>query len=235
MHYTIYKFTNRANGKVYIGKTSTTPEKRALTHLKASKAKSPACIFHKAIKKYGFDQFEQTVLASTTSSVEINDLETMFIKQFDCCVLDSPDKGYNMTRGGDGFDSDVVRRNNLLRVADGTHPWAGERGSKLNTATQIKRVKAGTHHWVGEAGSAFASAEMKRRVENGTNAWAGELGSAHSKRVAAKCLEEGRHHSQKKLTCSHCGKVGAGNAMAKWHFARCRLIASSQSQPESLV
>jgi len=228
MKYTIYRCTNNVSGKVYIGKTTTSIKTRIRSHLKSANAKQPECIFHRAIKKYGIENFSIEEVVVTTDKTKIDDLERFYIVKNDCCILDGPDKGYNMTRGGDGFDSQTVRENNLKRVAEGTHPWAGERGSVQNSKTQKERIAKGTFHFQGEAGSKHSTALNLKRVAEGTNPWAGELGSAHSKKVAAKLLAEGRHHSQQKLTCPVCGKSGAGNALKRWHFSNCRQLKVEQ-------
>jgi hypothetical protein len=227
MNYTIYRCTNVINSKVYIGKTSTTPKQRFKGHLKDARTDNPECIFHRALKKHGPLNFIIETLATTANPGEIDLLEKKFIAENDCCILDGEHKGYNMTRGGDGFDSDTVSKNNRRRVADGTHPWAGERGSVQNSKTQQARIAKGTFHFQGAAGSAHSTALHLKHVAEGTNPWAGELGSAQSKAVAARLLAEGRHHSQQKLTCPNCGKVGAGNALKRWHFKNCRQTQSS--------
>jgi len=76
------------------------------------------------------------------------------------------------------------------RVENGTHPLAGEAGSKHATALARKRVENGTHPWAGEAGSRLASELNKKRVENGTNPLAGDAGS----RLARRRIENGTHN-----------------------------------------
>ena len=221
--YLIYKFKNMENGKVYIGWTSTSLARRTKAHIKESRRQEPPCIFHQALKKYGLSNFTFDVISTVDSADEAKKAEMHFIRIFDCCILDGPDKGYNMTRGGDGFDSDTVRKNNLKRVKEGTHPWAGERGSLLNSQTQKRLISEGRHHWAGAEGSKRATENLKRRNENGTNPWGGEKGSQFAKANAQRLKDEGRFHSQQKRTCPHCGKSGQGNSMLRWHFDHCKL------------
>ena len=51
----VYKFTNKVNGKIYIGKTINW--KRRMCKHKSS-AKKPKYYFGRALRKYGFDNFE---------------------------------------------------------------------------------------------------------------------------------------------------------------------------------
>lgn len=92
--YYIYKATNKINGKVYIGKTYDFL-KRKEEHLKDRRGNS---IFHRAIDKYGADNFEWEIVDSTTQSERINLLEKYYIQQYDSYKSN----GYNMTKGGDG-------------------------------------------------------------------------------------------------------------------------------------
>jgi len=93
----IYKILNPINGKVYIGQTCTTLEKRIKEHKWAAKKKSPYAI-HNAIRKYGMESFEVEILCHCLSK-EQTDLEE--IKAIS--VFNSKSRhGYNMTCGGEG-------------------------------------------------------------------------------------------------------------------------------------
>lgn len=236
--YSIYKFTNLVNGKIYIGK-SINPEKRKASHIKAAE-KGSNCIFHNAIRKYGIVNFSFEVIdASATNKYEHNILERYFISDYACCLLDGPDNGYNMTRGGDGgstVTSEVARTRNLARLKSGDHPFIGEHGSKMATARELAKVANGTHPFAGAAGTKM----QLDRVANGTNPWAGELGSAHSTKMANDRIAKGTHNwtgealkqdtvarmnagthpSQQKHICPRCGKHGLGNPMIG-HINRC--------------
>ena len=57
----IYGVRCRCNGKWYIGQT-VNYKRRKYNHLKNARHISDGCIFHAAIRKYGEDAFEWTVL-----------------------------------------------------------------------------------------------------------------------------------------------------------------------------
>lgn len=93
--YKIYKFTNKINGKAYIGVTNREFEVRKCEHVSFS-IKNPKFKFHRAIKKYGINNFKEEILISgIITKLEANNLEIKFIKEYDTYK-----NGYNMTQGG---------------------------------------------------------------------------------------------------------------------------------------
>ena len=102
----IYKITNLINGKIYVGK-SIDIQRRFRSHINESLDENKPSYhhaIHRAMRKYGSDNFSFDILEECTED-KLNEREIYWISFFDCCVLDSSDKGYNMTRGGDGSSS----------------------------------------------------------------------------------------------------------------------------------
>ena len=87
----IYKVTNKINGKVYIGQ-SVDIGRRWREHMTAK----DDIYFHKAIQKYGVDNFIWEVIEKCKKS-ELDEREIYWIEYYD-----SFNKGYNCTKGGDG-------------------------------------------------------------------------------------------------------------------------------------
>ena len=87
----IYKVTNKINGKVYIGQ-SVDIGRRWRQHMTAE----DDIYFHKAIQKYGVDNFIWEVIEKCKKS-ELDERESYWIEYYD-----SFNKGYNCTKGGDG-------------------------------------------------------------------------------------------------------------------------------------
>ena len=93
----IYKITNNLNGKIYIGKTLKTPEKRWREHVHDSKSSECANRpLYKAFQKYGIENFSLETIEQC-SSEEVNEKEKYWIEYFG-----SFKNGYNATLGGDG-------------------------------------------------------------------------------------------------------------------------------------
>ena len=94
----IYKFTNRINDKVYIGQTSNL-QTRLNSH--KSKALNTKNKFYNAVRKYGWENFELSILSTITANTKeelsalLDKLEIEYIKQYN-----SYKSGYNSTLGG---------------------------------------------------------------------------------------------------------------------------------------
>jgi group I intron endonuclease len=96
----IYVATNKINQKKYVGKTERSLEERKEQHRIVSNGKNPVQIISRAIKKYGFDNFEWEVVFQNegVTGKLLGRIEKEFIK-----VLNTKaPHGYNMTSGGDG-------------------------------------------------------------------------------------------------------------------------------------
>ena len=78
--YTIYKATNKLNGKVYIGFDSNWPQ-RMWYH--KSKYIHEDYKFYRALKKYGLNSFEWSVLyQSKERDYTLNFMESYFINEY---------------------------------------------------------------------------------------------------------------------------------------------------------
>jgi group I intron endonuclease len=93
----IYKFTNIVNGHSYIGQ-SRNIETRKKKHLQfAFNPNTPDYdgVFHRAIRKYGIENFQFEVLEECSCKC-LNDREKYYIQQYNTLVPN----GYNMVPGG---------------------------------------------------------------------------------------------------------------------------------------
>lgn len=87
----IYFFKNKINNKYYIGQ-SINIERRFNQHIHSNND----CYFHKALKKYGIDNFEFGILEYCGDN-ELNDKEKYYINLF---KSNNSLYGYNLTDGG---------------------------------------------------------------------------------------------------------------------------------------
>ena len=92
----IYKITNLLNGKCYIGQTKHSAQIRWKDHINGY---HPSSLIHKAITKYGVNNFSFEILCENVDVNKLNELEIQFISRFNS----KTPHGYNLTDGGDGF------------------------------------------------------------------------------------------------------------------------------------
>lgn len=105
----IYKITCKTTHKIYIGKSESTVLDRWKGHCRAAFLPSHSDYnfpFHRAIRKYGIEDFIIETIDESNNSEELKQKEIYWIEFYD-----SYNKGYNSTRGGDGnlkYDYDNI-------------------------------------------------------------------------------------------------------------------------------
>ena len=125
--YTIYKLTNKINGKTYIGYTTKTVEQRFNAHCR-SPADTHLC---RAIKKYGANNFIREILCwGEDDRAGLDIAEPLLIAHFK--------PKYNHTAGGDGGGHSLETRLKLSKK---------HTGKILSFATRIKMSKAAIRCW----------------------------------------------------------------------------------------
>lgn len=92
--YFVYAHINKINGKVYVG-ISYNP----LARWGKNGCNYDGGIFEKAIKKYGWDNFEHIILEKGVTIKQARALERAYIISLDAKVPN----GYNLTDGGEGM------------------------------------------------------------------------------------------------------------------------------------
>ncbi len=169
----IYKVTNKINGKIYIGQTTQELHCRWRDHCRGDKQRDS--YLHRAIKKYGIDNFiiEQIDMAGTLDGLNL--LEEMHIKKHGCL---SP-VGYNLLPGGNNRRAHQETRDKISQKLKGrkipnrwdkgrTGPHSDETKAKLSEALKGKAFSG--DRWTGgnrmprtDAQKAHLSAKIKGR------------------------------------------------------------------------
>jgi len=123
----IYKITNTVNGKIYVGKTTRTLERRWQEHRRASNDMP----ISRAIRKYGTENFKAAVIYHAMSEDDLNALEKRLISELQA---NNPSIGYNVTEGGDGFSGHTGK------------PHTAESRQKISQACRgLKRTETTKH------------------------------------------------------------------------------------------
>jgi len=126
MHY-LYKITNLINKKVYIGQ-SINPDYRWYQHCSYSRNNNKQKQYiHKAIAKYGSENFIFEVIAGSKTQENADEIEIILISQYDSR---NSYKGYNLKSGGSRGNhseetKEKIRQATIKQIAEKGHPAAG--------------------------------------------------------------------------------------------------------------
>lgn len=131
----VYSITNRINGKVYVGKANN-PAQRWRAH-KSRARLGGLCVIHRAIRKYGAENFDFQVVSGHTTEEDAYRAEADTIRSMRTTLAEG---GYNANAGGIGnmTPSDGVRQ----KVRDALL------GHIVTEATRekLRQARTGTQH-----------------------------------------------------------------------------------------
>ena len=197
------KYEQEKIKKYYIGQTSRTIEQRAGSqgsgYHKYDNNKNSK--FANAIRKWGWDSFEVTVLEENiTSQVKLNELEVYYIEKFD-----SYNNGYNSTLGGDGvtgckhtgmygkvFTDEHRKKLSLSHIGK-----PSVRKGSTHTEEAKAKIRQARKKQVGQNHPMYGkhhSEEIKRKIsESSKKMWQNE----EYKNKYIKILQENRHNFKK--------------------------------------
>lgn len=195
----IYIATNKVNGKQYVGKTTKGFKKRLINHLFF--AKRPKQYFHKALKKYGKENFEFEVIEYATE--ELNKHEIALIKELNC----KAPNGYNCTDGGDGA-------NNLTQEAL----------KKMSKTWFKKGISSGTP--IQKEQHLSIDTEFKKGIRSSITTEFSK-GSIPWNKGLDRCLNTGKTHFKKGFTPWNKGLKGLQVAWNKGTEGICKLNSGS--------
>lgn len=125
--YSVYKHTNKVNGKVYIGITCNKPEVRWGKNGIGYKRQ----LFWNAIQKYGWDNFAHEILFENLSESQAYQKEIELIALYDST---NREKGYNVALGG------VDGRTIPLKKAVYQYSYRGEFVRHYESTMEVERV-----------------------------------------------------------------------------------------------
>lgn len=209
----VYRAKNKINNKSYIGITTKTLEHRKITHQKAAKYVNRK--FYTTINKYGFDNFEWSVLEECNNVTELEQREQYYIEKYN-----SVNNGYNLTTGGEVAKEYSEESKQLMREARVEWHKSNRNGFKGKTHTDEVRKQI--------------SEKLKGRTSPNKDKGLSEIHKANLSKSQKEWLANNEHpnkgrtwkHSKKReyneVTCPNCGKVGKGPNMVRYHFQNCK-------------
>ena len=207
----IYKITNKINGKIYIGQTSSTTEERWKGHKYAWHSTRSCPTLYNAFDKYGIENFEIEEIEQCNTK-DLNEREIYWIKQYN-----SYEEGYNATVGGEGNRRlDYFLIYNLWDAGLTTGEIAQQIGAtKDGVAKALKgyknySIKESEHRRAKRKGLTVGKPIQQYTLE-------GEyITTFPNATVAAESLGKGRPESNNIRSCAHGRRKSAYGY--KWKF-----------------
>lgn len=138
MYGIIYKIENIINEKCYIGQTIQNLDKRKSQHI-CNANKGYNFTICNAIRKYGKENFNWTIIKECNNRKELDEKEKYYIEFFN-----SYKQGYNMTLGGDFnpmFDEEIKKRA-IKNIKKAMKKFTGVNNPMNNPGVREKHKKA---------------------------------------------------------------------------------------------
>jgi len=198
-NYTVYKHI-APNGKIYIGQTCQTPQKR---WGRGSGYKNNP-YFYNAIQKYEWDNFEHVIVATDLTKKEADYLEKYLIAFYETT---NPLKGYNLTKGGDGcvgFKMSEQSKQKISKANKG-RKMSDEQKVKLSEVLKGRVQSEETRRKISESNKGrVQSEETRHKISEARNNLSEETRKKLSKALKGhKASEE----TKKKLSDMRKGRV----------------------------
>lgn len=216
----IYKIINTVNGKIYIGKNSTSDPEYMGSGVVLFKAKS----------KYGIEAFEKVIIEDDIDSEEIlNEREIYWINKYNAT---NPKIGYNRAPGGEG----------------NTGKWNGDSLSDEHIAKISKAMKGREIKWADKISEARQNSESVKALYN-SQEWRNKISKTLSNKPKSKQhrenlskalkssdkFKESRSSNEFKEKCStwQKGKKRDKAYMEKWLETKAKNTRIKQEQDKN--
>lgn len=150
----VYKATNKINDKSYIGQTVHSLRQRKYQHDSTALSARDTTYFHRAIKKYGSENFSWEIIHDNISNIEeLNKLEIFYIGYYNTFK-----NGYNLTFGGSsisGFKHSKESKKKMSEAHKGEKScWYGRKHTEKSKRKMSEMRK----------GKKISDKEAKRRI-----------------------------------------------------------------------
>lgn len=138
----IYRAENKKNGKNYIGQTNKTLDYRKAQHVNSKNNKhTKNYVFSRAIKKYGVDGFNWSIIDTAKDQDELDRKEIHWIEYYDSMIDNK--NGYNMKGGGAGGLHSELTKYKISKAQKGelNHMY-GKKGSQNGASRRVIDVNS---------------------------------------------------------------------------------------------
>jgi len=210
----VYCIENKLNGKKYVGVTTKTIEERYEKHIQGSRSKGNKLDIQKAIKKYGKENFTIKEIDSASTYEEMMEKEKYWIIK-----LDTKNKGYNATDGGEGSLGKVLSDETLKKMSDSMKKLYQENPDQKKVISE--KTKEGMTRWWNGL-SEEEKEDYKKRCSKRPEGWVQPTGWTYTHSEEAKeAIRQANlnkvlsEETKKKVSKSRKGKgTGEKNSMA---------------------
>lgn len=195
MAYTVYKHTNKINGKVYIGITSRKPEERWENG--NGYYGQP---FYNAISKYGWDNFTHDILFEGLTEKEAKAKEIELIELYNSSKTEY---GYNASKGGESANGMKHSEETKRRISNSLKGRESPAKGKHWSEESKKKISGENSSWFGRKHTEETKEKMRNAYQYRIT---DETRKRMSKNRKGKLSGKDNPHS-KKVICINTGKI----------------------------
>jgi group I intron endonuclease len=187
----IYKIMNKSNNKIYIGQTTRNLNKRIYEYKKALNSESfYNKILQNSFKKYGWNNFEFTIIDTAISLFDLNEKEIYYINKYN-----SRDKnlGYNIELGGRNSipSEETIRKMSVAGI-----------GRKQSQEWIYKRIPLKGSKEALKHGRTKTEKQKKHLSDISPKYWSGKTRSKETiDKISTTKKKNGLNDLQKKILC----------------------------------
>jgi group I intron endonuclease len=230
MPFIVYQITNTANGKRYVGYTSSSLEERWAGHLKRARLNKRKTKFQNAILKYGADVFvkQELFFEDTLEGAKETEILT---------ILDRNTE-YNSTLGGDGTTghkvSDearaLIRKNTPVKRGEENPMFGRKRPDMAERNKSRKGIKNPNMARKGESNPMYGRSHSEATIQKMSSA---KIGMLFSEETKAKQSASAIARCQTKEGKANARSAGRKGAEARWAKHRAAKLAVQNSEVKS--
>lgn len=184
----IYLITCSISQKKYVGQTVLkNPFNRWTLHKSAARGNRTKQYLHKAIRKYGEENFSFEVLCSAYTKSELDSMEISYITSLNTL---SP-SGYNTASGGSGHSGEyTTERRQKISITSKGRRWSEEQKAQSSQ----RRLAKHSH----------CSEETKRKISKANK---GRGGWHHTEESSAKIKIQAQESRGRKILCGETQQI----------------------------